>query len=369
MRHRYEAGSVDIAVASAPARGAAAELWPSVGEYPCYDPFLYHEMTDDAIRNRAFRRALSPWAPGRHVLDIGTGQDLNWALEAARLGARLVTAVEALPETYARALDRLAGCPEEPIIDLLCGSSFEVTIEERADVCVAELIGSIASAEGMLSAIDDAHKRLLRPKAVVVPAACDTVAAAVSFRRLFPSGPAIAPDAVPYLRRIFDLYGRAFDVRLTIANVDPEVVLSTTGTLERLTFDGRAPLEETTEVSLEITADGEIDGLLCWIRLSAGPGAPVVDSLRQRTSWIPAYLPLFDAPAAVQAGDTLGVRFSRRTSDDGVHPDYALDGTLTTRRETVQGSWFSSHHGIALGSAPIYRELLRPIGANDALDS
>jgi protein arginine N-methyltransferase 1 len=357
--YSFDGGSIDIAVSSTPARGAAPELWPSVGEYPCYDPFLYHAMTDDAVRNRAFRRALSPWVEGRHVLDIGTGQDLNWALEAARLGARVVTAVEVMPATYERALEHLAGRPEAQLIDVVNASSFDLQLDERADVCVAEVIGSVASAEGMLATVADARRRLLQPGAVIVPGACDTIVGAISLRGLFPGGVAFAPDAVPYLTKIFDLYGQPFDIRLALANVDPTAVTSTTAAVEQLKFDGTTRLDDTSDVRIEMSRDGEVDGLLCWIRLFAGAGAPPIDSLSQRTSWIPAYLPLFDRPVVVAAGDPLELRFGRHTSDDGIHPDYVVDAALDTSTGSVRGTFRSYHHTSALRSAAIYRDLFR----------
>jgi protein arginine N-methyltransferase 1 len=346
-----------IAVDNAPGRGTRPDLWPSVGEYPCYDAFLYSSMTHDAARNRAFRLALARAVPGRRVLDIGTGQDLNWALEAARLGARRVTAIEAIPQSYARAVEALAGRPEAPTIDLLRGVSFDVELDQRAEVCVAELIGSIASAEGMLAVMADARRRLLTPDAIVVPRACETLAGAVSLRAMFPDGIGFTLDAMPYLTEIFDLYGGPFDVRLCLANVGPDCVLSTATPVERLFFDGSAPLDEASQSRLEIHRDGTVDGLLLWIRLVAGRGVPAIDALRQRTSWIPVYLPLFETPVPVSSGDVLDIEFHRRTGDDGLHPDYAVEAVLTTSSASTSGSFTSRHHAAMAGSAAVYRDL------------
>jgi len=197
--HACEGGQLNLAVDDAPGGGLRADLWPAVGEYPLYDPFLYYMMTNDAIRNEAFRTALDAVVAGRRVLDIGTGQDLNWALEAVSKGASHVVAVEAIPESYSAAARRLAA-PEAAKIDLVHGLSFDIELPQRAEVCVAELIGSIASAEGMLAAMADAHARLLIPGAVVVPAACATMAGAMSLRALFPAGRAFSWSTSPIAR-------------------------------------------------------------------------------------------------------------------------------------------------------------------------
>ncbi|MFE0145584.1 hypothetical protein ACFWY5_00455 [Nonomuraea sp. NPDC059007] len=353
--YTWQGGSVGIAVSDSPV------LWPSIGEYPFYDRILYYVMTHDHLRNAALGHALRAVAPGRRVIDIGTGRDLNWALEAAGHGAKHVYAIEANGESHAMAARRGAASPYADIIEVVHGTSFDVRPAERAEVCVAELIGSIASSEGMLAAMTDAHARLLTHDGVVVPAACDTLAGAVSSRELFPDGPAFSRKALPYLRKIFDLYERPFDVRLSVADPGPEVLLSTAGVVERLRFDGSAPLEDTSRVSLTIERDGAVDGLLCWIGLEAGAGARRVDSLRDRTNWMPVYLPVFDSVVPVRRGDELTVEFERRTSDDGVHPDYHVRGTLVTAAGVTSGSILSGHHEPQLGTKPIYRRLLEVI--------
>ncbi|SCG18830.1 protein arginine N-methyltransferase 1 [Micromonospora echinofusca] len=355
--YNYRDGRVGIAIDSSPEYGSPA-IWPSVGEYPIYDPYLYYAMSNDTVRNDAFRAALLPACPGRRVLDIGTGENVHWALEAARQGAQSVVALEAMPRSHAVATKRLAQAPEREKVDLRYGVSFDHDLDPRADVCVAELIGSFASSEGMLAAMADAHARLLNPGAVVVPAACDTLVAPVSLRDLFPAGLAFSSDALPYLRQIFDFNGGPFDLRLTVVNPDPGCVLSSGGVVEQLRFDRAEPLDATTEVELRIERAGRVDGLLCWIRLDAGPGADTtIDSLLDKTNWTPAYLPLFDESLDVCEGDVVTVSFERRTSPDGVHPDYLVDATLTRSLGVVSGSFVSCYRGRSFGTAAVYREL------------
>jgi type I protein arginine methyltransferase len=354
----YAGGRVTVAVCDQTEVGAGASLWPAVGEYPLYDAFLYYMMTNDLVRNEAFGTALRAVAAGRTVLDIGTGQDLYWAREAVRAGAARVVALEAMAKSHAVAAKQLATVPEADRIELIHGSSYDVELPQRAQVCVAELIGSIASAEGMLAALADARTRLLARDCVVVPAACATMVGAMSLRSLLPDGLAFSHLSVPYLRQIFDTCGRAFDVRLSVANPDPACVVSTTEAVETLRFDGTEQLDATTHVQLQIVRAGQVDGLLCWIRLEAGAGARVVDSLTDKTSWIPGYLPLFDEPVPVCAGDVVEVEFRRETSDDRVHPDYAVRAALTTAAGVVTGGSVSTHHGRDLGLTAIHRELL-----------
>src|SRR5271170_6846982 len=65
-------------------------------------PQWHFPMMHDAPRNQAYDAALRRAAPGRRVLDIGTGAGLL-AMMAARAGARHVTTCETVPQIAARA--------------------------------------------------------------------------------------------------------------------------------------------------------------------------------------------------------------------------------------------------------------------------
>ncbi|MFF9458103.1 hypothetical protein [Streptomyces flaveolus] len=51
--------TVSVRVDPGPEREGRPALWPSVGEYPVYDPILYTTMTTDDERNHRFRAALA----------------------------------------------------------------------------------------------------------------------------------------------------------------------------------------------------------------------------------------------------------------------------------------------------------------------
>jgi protein arginine N-methyltransferase 1 len=344
--------TLHVAVEPAATGDRRPQLWPALGEHPCYDPFLYSSMNRDDVRNREFERALARVAAGRFVLDIGTGQDLNWALAAVGRGARRVVAVEEIPESYRAARER-----RTEGIELVHASSGQLRLDERAEVCVAEVIGSIASAEGMLALVADARRRLLTDDAIVIPHHCTTELAAIALRDVFPAGLAFAAEAAPYLGQVFELYGAPFDIRLAIADVPAEAVVSTSATVEDLPFNGEPSWRTASDVRLRITSAGRVDGLLCWITLTAYGGGTVIDTMRHRTSWVPVYLPLFDEPVPVRPGDWLDVGFERRHGADGVHPDYSVSARLHTARGPTAGAHLSRHHGGGAGGTAVHREL------------
>ncbi|WP_329008604.1 hypothetical protein [Streptomyces sp. NBC_01601] len=124
IRHIEMPGhTVSVRFDPGPEREGRPALWPSVGEYPIYDPFLYTTMTTDDERNRRFRAALAHLAPNRRILDIGTGQDLLWAREGVQAGARHAVAVEVIEDAFHKAAANLPTLASRDRITLLLGES------------------------------------------------------------------------------------------------------------------------------------------------------------------------------------------------------------------------------------------------------
>lgn len=350
--------SVRVLVDPAGDRDRRPALWPSIGEYPCYDAVLYRTMTADDERNRRFRAALRALASGRRVLDIGTGQDLNWAVESVASGAKHVVAMEAIEESYRHAGVRLASLGLSDAVTLLHGTSTDLTVEPRADLCVAEIIGSLAGAEGAAAVFADARRRLLTPEGVIVPDGCASRAAAVRFAALFDGNPvAFSADSVGYLEQIFAFNGSPFDVRLRVKHPAPGALASTSERVEILDFNGDLCTSQERTVRLEVTRRDRIDGVLTWLELWCLPGEEPLDALLTETSWASIYFPLFDTPVEVHPGDVLELTFRVTLSDDGVHPDYHLTATLHTAAGVVPGGCRSPYRGSALRGHPVYAGL------------
>ena len=112
------------------------------------DDAAYASMAADETRTPLFAAAIRRRLHGRSdwvVLDIGTGPFCLLALLAARAGARRVFAVEANAAAAARARQAVQAAEasgEVPVdvVEVLSGFSTEVTLPERADLLVAELV-------------------------------------------------------------------------------------------------------------------------------------------------------------------------------------------------------------------------------------
>jgi hypothetical protein len=127
-------------------------------------------MVEDETRTPYFREAIHRRLRGTDdqiVLDIGTGAFAILALFAAQAGARRVYAIEANPVACEQARASVAaaesqGLVPQGVIQVIEGFSVDVVLPERADLLVAEIVGQMATSEGIVCTIRDAQARLLR---------------------------------------------------------------------------------------------------------------------------------------------------------------------------------------------------------------
>jgi len=313
-------------------------LFPSIGEYPVYDDAVYDAFDADDDRCRAYRAAIRGLAPGRCVVDIGTGRDALWAIEAAQSQARHVYAVEALPSAAASARRAVARAGVADRVTVVEGRSTSVSLPLRVDLCVSEIIGNIASSEGVVAVLDDARRRLCTPDCAWIPLSCATRCAAVDLR------PAPPVEAGSYLDRILSVTD---DPRMCLAGPVEELVISTPGTVESLCFGAApAPYRPVSEVLTVTRPWSRLTGLLLWVTVSC-PGTPDLDALaRGSRGWAPVYVPLAPEGIPAQPGDEVTIRFTSKPSDDTTHPDYSIEASLATWTST----WHSPHHRRRLAS-------------------
>lgn len=334
-------------------------LLPSFGEYPIYDQALYSLMSSDSLRNSEFASALSKVVAGTRVLDIGTGAHLNWVREALRLGAQSAVAVESIRDSFAAARTVVSELGLADQVDILHGHSMQICLSKLAEVCVAEIVGSVAGAEGAAAVISDAKRRLLAPGSVIVPHRAATRVAAASLRDVLGEHPlAFSEPAVRYLRKIFEWNGAPFDVRLRVEHPYWNTLLSRSAEAEVLDFNGHLHLEQVRELQLPIERRGEIDGLLAWLQLWASEDTEPIDSLRCKTNWASVYFPAFDHPVGCLPGDLLNITFKATLAADKVHPCYSIDAALVRGGRAVAiGQHQSDYGGRRFRRGSIYRTL------------
>ncbi|HEX2092176.1 MAG TPA: amino acid adenylation domain-containing protein, partial [Longimicrobiaceae bacterium] len=338
------------------------ELWPSVGEYFVYDELIYRSLTTDERRHASYRVAAERLVPGRVVVDVGTGADAVLARMCVEAGARKVYAIEILERSYQQAKRAIAAAGMEDRITLIHGDATRVELPEPADVCVSEIVASIAGAEGAAPILNSA-RRFLRPDGRFLPERNVTRIAAISLPRELDERPAFTDLSGHYVERIFQEVGHRFDLRLCIKNLPTENILSDTGIFEDQDFRGPVACEYDRELTLRFTRAGRFDGFLLWLRLYT-VADEVMDTLEDRTAWLPVFFPIFHPGVQVSEGDRIEATCSARTSANGVNPDYEICGLLVRADgETVPFRHRSPHHEVQYRASPFYRRLFDGDGA------
>jgi tetratricopeptide (TPR) repeat protein len=134
-------------------------------------PEWHVPMMNEHKRNQAYLTALEgAVTPQTSVFEIGTGSGLL-AMMAARLGAKQVTTCEAVPLIAETAQRIVADNKLEKTIKVIAKRSTEVELAGKADILVSEIFSSELLGEYVLPSLEDAKRRLLKPKGRVIPAA------------------------------------------------------------------------------------------------------------------------------------------------------------------------------------------------------
>jgi tetratricopeptide (TPR) repeat protein len=164
-------------------------------------PAWHFPMMADAARNDAYDQALRRAAPGRRVLDIGSGSGLL-AMMAARAGAAAVTTCEAVPAIAAAAREIIRANGMAGAVALHAKRSEQLGLGRemwaRANLLVTETFSSGLLSEGVLPSIEHAREHLLTPDAVIIPRRADA-------RGFLVGGPTIEAQAYASQAAGFDL--------------------------------------------------------------------------------------------------------------------------------------------------------------------
>jgi hypothetical protein len=70
----------------------------------------------------------------------------------------------------------------------------------------------------------------------------------------------------------------------------------------------------------------------------------MVDSLKEKTNWLPVYFPLFYPGLSVEKGDILKGNFSVKLSENSVNPDYFVKGGVMTVKGETHNFEFESYY-------------------------
>jgi protein arginine N-methyltransferase 7 len=248
---------------------------------------FHQALLTDTRRNRAFHRALAARVrPGHTVLDIGAGSGI-WAVVAARLGARRVVAVEREPllQPVIEGLARENGVSDR--VEVVCADARRLDLPRVFDVVVSETIGVEAFDEGIITLMERARTRFLRPRGILVPesvALRAALAAPLDPNRLSP--PLVSADSFASLARHVP------------RGIVPERLRILTPSRELLRVNLRAarrgrPLP-LARARFRVAEGRKVGGIAVWVDIGLAPGIAL--QTRHGTMWTPVFLPLDPLP-------------------------------------------------------------------------
>ncbi len=229
-------------------------------------PRWHFAMLADRKRNEAYEAAIRRAAPGKRVLDIGTGAGLL-ALMAARAGAAKVTTCEAVPviAERARQIIHLNGLSDRIAVIPMMSTSISVpaVMPERAEVLVTETFASGLITEGVLPTVEHAHEFLLTPDATIIPVAASVMGYLVGGPLL--EGMLFAGKVADFdLSPFNDFAPHMLDAALSYL---PHQALSDDTELMRFDLNERRFPAGGMPLALKATHPGVCIGVAQWIRL------------------------------------------------------------------------------------------------------
>lgn len=274
-------------------------------------PFWHIPMLNDVRRNDAFEAAivaaLAETGPDARVLDIGTGSGLL-SMMAARAGAQSVTACEMVPIIADMARQIIADNGYSDRITVHTAPSTELRVgehlDERADILVSEILSSDLLTEHVIDTFEDAHARLLKPDAIVIPRAASAIGCLVESQVL---ADYVFVDQVS-----------GFDISRFGALASPKLPIHGTMTdWKRLSDDVELVHIDLTRtqhqsdlhlLQINVLEDGIATGIVQWMHVDLAEGVSFDNHPDGYTDggWLQV-LHNFPEPVAVRAGDVLNV--------------------------------------------------------------
>lgn len=274
-------------------------------------PFWHIPMLNDVRRNDAFEAAiiaaLAQTGPDARVLDIGTGSGLL-SMMAARAGAQSVTACEMVPIIADMARHIIADNGYSDRITVHTAPSTELKVgehlDERADILVSEILSSDLLTEHVIDTFEDAHARLLKPDAIVIPRAASAIGCLVESQVL---ADYVFVDQVS-----------GFDISRFGALASPKLPIHGTMTdWKRLSDDVELVHIDLTRtqhqsdlhlLQINVLEDGIATGIVQWMHVDLAEGISFDNHPDGYTDggWLQV-LHNFPEPVAVHAGDVLNV--------------------------------------------------------------
>ena len=277
-----------------------AELFPEVPNL--YEYLSVHsDMVYDEERVNRYALAINHQVNrGDIVVDIGTGTGLL-AFLCIRAGAERVHAIErSTAINWAKLLADHHDLSDKIIF--YSGDSRNISLPEKADIIISELIGHMAFEEGMVESLYDAKSRFLNPDGAIIPQNVSLNLAPVYEKEIYKT----------YIDRWEKAWGieysllRKYAVKSCyLTEIKSENLMAIPQTLFSVDFmknDDIQDLKGTAQ--FKISRIGNVNGIALWFDAVLSPKVHLSSGPWKRTHWMQCFAPL-EKSMPVKAGDKL----------------------------------------------------------------
>jgi hypothetical protein len=342
------------------------------GKFVSFDKGAYDAMVGDKSRTPQFETSIIKRlnsaidGPGSQiVLDLGTGPYAYFAIVAAKAGAKKVYAIEASRDACKLARMAVTKAGYDNIITILEGYSTDITLPDnvKADFAIAEIVGSVASEEGVVATINDARLRLVKSPddpASWIPRGVQTLGAPASYslHNLFtpPAFDWTKLDGAPVRFNCRDeglqlLSDPSVVEDIQFAEMGKSSGGATRSGSRKLTFtvDGKRVEENAKKFNdeyrrghvpdaetLAMTAASSITGIALWPRLILDDDITInsrhyPDGDHQRSHWQTVLPIMSPVPVAVKGDDRITVDFEYEVpASVTTPPSYKITGSVVS---------------------------------------
>ncbi|GLQ30999.1 50S ribosomal protein L11 methyltransferase [Litoribrevibacter albus] len=290
-----------------------------------WDESFHQLMLNDRLRMQAYEQAIKETVKaGDVVVDLGAGTGILslWALEA---GASRVYAIDLDSDILKLAEQSMAKTEYADRFIALNQLSYDVTLPERADVLISEILGNIADNEDFQPIICDAIERFLKPDGKCLPRdACSFIAPvtsevahnAIKQGKIKTLNPNYQLDKLLEQKAINNRFNLYYDTVLPASSR-----LSQPQAIQRYHGDWSQSSTYHKSRSFVIEQDARLTGFQCYFIATLSDNISLDisgDCLVKRScsdSWKHAYLPIEEC-IDVKKGDIISLSFSRYYPED-----------------------------------------------------
>ncbi len=160
-------------------------------ELSLFGSHTFHElMIADKVRMNAYKNAIKQAGkdhPQAIWIDVGAGLGPLSLFAAKWSDPKKIYAIEQAESVVTLARKVINSQPTllREKIELLQGSSLDITLPQQADILLTETIGNFGIEEGMLQLLNDAKKRFLKQDAIIIPSEIEFIIAPIESNRCY----------------------------------------------------------------------------------------------------------------------------------------------------------------------------------------